>query len=163
MSERIEKLINDYPSMIREQALLANQIKNFRGLSEIDMIESMVFNAPEGERVQTSGVSQKTANVAVSYSTRILEMNQGWVKNLEMEYALITEEILFFQSAIDVLEPKLSELMKDLVIDRMQWDEIIRKHHISKTMVAKRRKKAIKELEYLYEKHNEKITKYLLD
>lgn len=162
MSERIEKLINDYPSMIREQALLSNQIRNFRGLTEIDMIESMVFHTPEGERVQTSGVSQKTANVAVTYSARIREMNQEWVKNLEMEYTLITEEIMFFKTAIEVLEPKLSELMKDLVIDRMQWDEIIRKYHISKTMVAKRRKKAIHELEKLYENHDSRVSQYIL-
>ena len=163
MSERIEKLINDYPSMVREQALLLNQIRNFRGLSEIDMIESMVFHTPEGERVQTSGVSQKTASVGVTYTSRMQEMNQEWIKNLEMEYILISEEILFFRSAIDVLEPKLSELIRALVVERLQWDEIIRKHHISKTMVAKRRKKAIQELECLYDKHNEKISKYLLD
>lgn len=148
--------------MIREQALLSNQIRNFRGLTEIDMIESMVFHTPEGERVQTSGVSQKTANVAVTYSARIREMNQEWVKNLEMEYTLITEEIMFFKTAIEVLEPKLSELMKDLVIDRMQWDEIIRKYHISKTMVAKRRKKAIHELEKLYENHDSRVSQYIL-
>lgn len=163
MSKAIEKIINDYPSMLREQALLANQIRNFKGLTETDMIESMVFHKPEGERVQTSGVSQKTANVAVNYSTRIEEMNQEWIKNLEMEYVLITEEIMFFQSAVEVLEPKLSELMKDLVIERLQWDEIIRKHHISKTMVAKRRKKAIDELEMLYKVYDEKTLKYMIN
>lgn len=162
MSERIEKLINDYPSMIREQALLANQIRHFRGLSEIDMIESMVFHTPEGERVQTSGVSQKTASVAVNYSSRVQEMNQEWLKNLEIEYALITEEIVFFRSAIEVLEPKLSELIKDLVIERLQWDEIIRKYHISKTLVAKRRRIAIHELEKFYKNYENIVLNYIL-
>lgn len=162
MSERIEKLINDYPSMIREQALLSNQIRQFRGLSEIDIIESMVFHTPEGERVQTSGVSQKTASVAVNYSSRVQEMNQEWIKNLEMEYALITEEIMFFQSAVEALEHKLSELMIDLVIERLQWDEITRKYHISRTLVAKRRKKAIVELEKLYVNNDRRIIQFIL-
>lgn len=158
----IEKLMNDYPSMLREQALLANQIRNFKGLSETDIIESMVFQVPEGERVQTSGVSQKTASVAFNYSSKILEMNQDWMKNLEMEYVLITEEILFFQSAIKVLEPKLSELIEDLVIQGLKWEELIRKYHISKTTVAKRRTKAIQELEKLYTMYELKTIEYFL-
>lgn len=151
-----------YHSCFQGSIIFANQIKNFKGLSEIDIIESMVFSTPEGERVQTSGVSQKTANVAVNYSAKIHDINQEWIINLEIEYALITEEIMFFRSAVEVLEPMLSELMKDLVIERMQWDEIIRKNHISKTMVAKRRKKAIQELETLYENHDSRVAQYIL-
>lgn len=162
MSERIEKLINDYPSMIREQALLSNQIRNFRGLTEIDMIESMVFHTPEAERVQTSGVSQKTAIVAVNYSSRIHDINQEWIKNLEMEYALITEEIMFFRSAIMALDTDLSILMNDLVIEKISWDDITKKHHISRTLVAKRRKRAIMELEKLYGTYEHNMMKYVL-
>jgi len=47
--------------------------------------------------------------------------------------------------------------MKELVLGRMQWDELIRKYHTSKTIGAKRRIKAQQELDKLYENYDTRI------
>ena len=57
MSERIEKIIKEYHRMKKERNCLEHQIRNFRGISEKEMIDSMNFHSPEGERVQTSNIS----------------------------------------------------------------------------------------------------------
>lgn len=41
MSVRIEKLIAEYPDMVRDRKCLAYQIAHFRGLSAEEVIESM--------------------------------------------------------------------------------------------------------------------------
>ena len=50
MSERIEKIIKEYHRMKKERNCLEHQIRNFRGISEKEMIDSMNFHSPEGER-----------------------------------------------------------------------------------------------------------------
>ena len=55
MRERIETLIRDYPKNKMELKCLEHQIRNFRGITEEEMVDSMYFTQPEGERVQTSG------------------------------------------------------------------------------------------------------------
>lgn len=65
MSERIEQLIRDYPKMKTEQRCLFHQISDFRGITEQEMIDTMYFSQPEGERVQTSGIANKTASIAL--------------------------------------------------------------------------------------------------
>ena len=51
MSERIEKIIKEYHRMKKERNCLEHQIRNFKGISEKEMIDSMNFHSPEGERV----------------------------------------------------------------------------------------------------------------
>lgn len=51
MSERIEKLIRDYPKLKRQQRCLYYQLVDFHGISEQETIDTMYFSQPEGERV----------------------------------------------------------------------------------------------------------------
>jgi hypothetical protein len=44
----------------------------------------------------------------------------------------------------------------------LTWDDIAYKYHVSRTMVAKYRKKAIKDLESLYSGYEKEIEKYIL-
>lgn len=75
MSERIEQLIRDYPKMKTEQRCLFHQISDFRGITEQEMIDTMYFSQPEGERVQTSGTANKTACIALNYRERMERIN----------------------------------------------------------------------------------------
>lgn len=47
MSERIEKIIKEYHRMKKERNCLEHQIRNFKGISEKEMIDSMNFHSPE--------------------------------------------------------------------------------------------------------------------
>ena len=82
MSARIEKLIAEYPDMVRDRKCLAYQIAHFRGLSAEEVIESMYTPHQEGERVQTSSLSDKTAQIAMNYRDRLNQMNLEWYEHL---------------------------------------------------------------------------------
>ena len=92
MRERIETLIRDYPKNKMELKCLEHQIRNFRGITEEEMIDAMYFTQPEGERVQTSGVSDKTARIAMSYRERMDAINKDWYEHLERQYVALAEE-----------------------------------------------------------------------
>lgn len=163
MSERIEKIMKEYPKMIMERTCLEYQIRNFIGITETDIIDVMSFTKSGGERVQTSSISEKTANIAITYRKKMERINREWQDHLENKYVILLEEIIFLESAIASLSGNLSEVIYDMVMQGLTWDELAYKYHISRTMVAKYRKKAIKELEMLYSIHEREIEEYILN
>lgn len=162
MRERIEALIRDYQKNKMELKCLEHQIRNFRGISENEMIDTMYFTQPEGERVQTSGVSDKTAKIAMSYRERMDAMNEEWYQHLEKQYYALAEEISFFESAVKALPGKMGEIMQDIVFSQASWDELADKHFVGRTTIWRYRQKAIDELVVLYEKHEAEMTAYML-
>ncbi|MGM9775722.1 MAG: hypothetical protein ACI3ZG_02955 [Candidatus Coprenecus sp.] len=162
MRERIEALIRDYQKNKMELKCLEHQIRNFRGISENEMIDTMYFTQPEGERVQTSGVSDKTAKIAMSYRERMDAMNEEWYQHLEKQYFALAEEISFFESAVKALPGKMGEIMQDMIFSQASWDELADKHFVGRTTIWRYRQKAIDELVVLYEKHEAEMTAYML-
>lgn len=162
MSERIEKFIKEFHQMKKERNCLEYQIRSFRGISEKEMIDSMTFHSPEGERVQTSSISNKPASIALNYHERMERINQEWYEHLEKQYLMLDEEIRFFEAALSSLSGYLPEFMTDMVINGCTWDYLCEHYHISRTMVAKNRRKAIRELEKMYEKRDAEMVSYML-
>src|SRR6056297_4155112 len=103
MSERIEKIMKEYPQMIKEKLCLEKQINGFKGITEKDIIDSMNFHQPEGDKVQTSGNSDKTSKIAINFRKQMDRVNEEWIKYLENKYYLICEEIILFESAVGSL------------------------------------------------------------
>jgi hypothetical protein len=162
MSERIEKIMEGYQQIVMERNCLEYQIMNFQGITESEMIESMYFVQPDGERVQISGVSDKTGRIAITYKDRMNRINREWQEHLVKKHAAIFEELLFFESAILSLSGILPDFISDMVINGLIWDDLAAKYHVSRTMVAKYRKKAIRELETLYTIHDKEMEEYIL-
>lgn len=148
--------------MKTELRCLEHQIKNFKGISETEMIESMNFSGPEGERVQTSNISNKPASIALNYHVRMEEINREWYEHLEKRYLMLSEDVRFFEAALTALSGYLPDFMTDMVVHGCTWDYLCEHYHISRTMVAKNRRKAIVELDELYRKHDDEMVSYML-
>ena len=99
MNGRVERIMQEYRQMVMERVCLENQIRNFQGITEEEMIDSLQFSQPDAERVQTSGVSDKTGRIAVSYKGKMDRINKEWQAHLEKKHAVLVEELLFFESA----------------------------------------------------------------
>jgi len=162
MSGRAEKIMQDYQQMVMERICLENQIRNFKGITEEEMIDSLYFPQPDDDRVQTSGISDKTARIAISYREKMDRINKEWQAHLEKKHSVLLEELFFFESAVFSLSGILPDLISDMVVKGLTWDDLADKYHISRTMVAKNRKRAIRELEILYAIHDEEMAEYIL-
>ena len=162
MSGRAERIMQDYQQMVMERVCLENQIRNFKGITEEEMIASLHCLQPDEARVQTSGVSDKTARIAISYREKMDRINKEWQAHLEKKHSVLSEELVFFESAVLSLSGILPAFISDMVIQGLSWDDLAAKYHISRTMVAKNRKKAIRELENLYAIHDKEMAEYML-
>ena len=163
MSTRVEKLISEYPQMVSQKKCLAYQVAHFRGLSPEDVITSMYTAHHEGERVQTSGTSDKTAQIALNYESRMDRLNREWYEHLEKQLLELTDELNFFEGALRALPPNVSQVMWDLVVEGMTWDTVADIHHMSRANVGKLRKRAILELDKLYALRDSTTVAYMLN
>ena len=78
MGSRVEKIMREYRQMLMERSCLENQIRNFQGITENEMIDYLYYSKSNEERVQTSSVSDKTARIAISYQEKMGMINKEW-------------------------------------------------------------------------------------
>lgn len=149
--------------MKKELEVLQFQMSHFKGVEENDLILSMQFSHPEGgERVQTSSISDKTASVAMNYKQRMERENDEWFSFLFSRYRYVSEEVAFFENSVAALPGNLSGVIQDLVMGELTWENIAMKYHVTTAMIAKYKKKALRELEAVYELRDRQTEVYIL-
>ena len=162
MREHVEKLIAEYPKMLRTRSFLKKQIENYVPVTVDDVIDAMTFSQPEGDRVQTSNISDKTCSIALHYRDRVNRMNEeaigGWVK----EYEDLDTEITFLERCIRNLPGDLYDVMTTLVLDGASWDKAERCLYMSRSTIASRRQEALALLTLAYQKRASKIEALIL-
>ena len=160
---RAERMIKEYPNLKRELSVLEFQLSRCEGIDYDTVISSLTFSKPEGERVQTSGVSDVTARAALAYRKVADRMSDEWLSYLAGQYGQIKEELDFFEYAVGQLSGRLPEVVRDMVMEDMTWREMAEKYNVSETMIAKYRKKALAEMKELYRIREKTAGRYLLD
>ena len=100
MNKRLERMLKNYPAMVRERDSIAHQIAHFKGLSAEEVIDSMYTAHSDGERVQTSNLSDKTAQIAMNYQDKMERINREWYEHLEKKYICLSEYITLFEGAL---------------------------------------------------------------
>ena len=73
-----ENLFDKYHQWKKDRITLAFELSRFEGVSTDEVIESMCLSRPQDERVQTSGVSDRTGKTAVYYRKVAESMNDDW-------------------------------------------------------------------------------------
>ena len=162
MSERVEKLLKAYPEMVQKRDCLAYQLAHFKGVSAEEVIASMMTPKADGERVQSSGLSDKTAQIAMTYRDRQDRCNREWYEWLEKQWQILNDEVVFLESAICSLSGRLPKIMYDMVINRMTWNALAEKYYVSQRMIGKYRRNAIRELEQMYAEHDLQEATFML-
>ena len=157
-----ENIFDKYHQWKKERITLAFELSRFEGVSTDDVIESMCLSRPQGERVQESGASDRTAKTAVYYRKVAESMNDDLYDFLFRKYQYVKEEIEFFEYAVSQLSGRMPGVIRDLVICDMQWKAVAAKYAVSEAMLTKYRRKALSELEALYEGRAKHTEDYLL-
>ena len=161
MKEYVEKMIKEYPDMKFERSCLLNQMKSLK-ITEDDVIYSMCFSHPEGERVQTSGLSDKTAKVALSFRDRQRQMEEERYNFLFDKYQHLDEEITFLEETIADIPGEIGEIMSELVIKGDTWENVCFSHCIGTHKLSDMQKQGIKILIRAYQRRESMVASYLL-
>ncbi len=162
MKGYVEKIIKDYPSMVRERERLKKQIQRYEFLSAEELISAMSFSRPDGERVQSSNLSDKTARIAILYEDQLEQMNNEILIPMIERLQQLDQEITLLQSEIKQLPDGLAELMQALVIEEATWDEIEMNFYLSRKIISQNRKRAIEYLVRSYQIRESQMELFLL-
>lgn len=160
---RAEKMFKEYPKMKQELTVLEFKLRDFKGISREDIIESMNFSRPQGERVQENQVSDKTGKIAIHYRQVADRMDEEYFEGLLQRYQYLKEELEFFEFLVSGLNGRLSDFIRDNVMVQMSWAGLMEKYGISYSTVGRYRKKAERELDRLYEFRDKVETEYMLN
>jgi hypothetical protein len=162
MKGYVEKMIKEYPTLVEKRKVLKIQLDNFNGITDEDIITSMCFSHPEGERVQSSDLSDKTAKVAIAYKRRKSRMNDELYSYLFKEYERLDEEITFLEGAIKELPEDLSEVMRAMVLGGLSWEDTEYASCQARSTLSTKRKKAINALVRIYQIRASQMEAFLL-
>lgn len=159
----MDKLYKEYGNWKRDLGILEFELSRFQGVPYDDVIESLCFSNPQGDRVQTSGVSDKTGKAAIIYRQVKNRMDDDWFDYLMERHKSIKEEKEFFEYALRQLSGKLPEMIWDMVAEQMSWQELMVKYNVSHAMIGKYRKKAVDELQVIYDMRSQHAEMYMLN
>jgi hypothetical protein len=162
MSQKVIGLLKKYPEMIQERSLLAGQIKGFQGCTGQEVIEAMNFHTPDGEHVQNSLNTGRIEDIALEYEERLLRINREWLWHLTCQHQELNQEIHFLESALRALPQEQADLMWDLVVNQMTWDQMEAKYRYTRAGISYIRRKAIQTLDRMYFKRDVDTAAYLL-
>lgn len=149
----VDKLLINYHELKRSLGLLEFKIENYEmyRISAERTIEEMTFTSPQGERVANSGVSDKTAKIALNYKSATVDYNEEHLAELEERYKAQKYELDMLERCIFLLKKELSDLITDMVINGMGVDVLSVKYGMSRTSIKRRYKKAVKEIAEMYQ------------
>lgn len=162
MREHVEKLIADYPKMLRTRSSLKKQIESYVPVTVDDVIDAMTFSQPDSERVQTSNITDKTCTVAIHFRDRVNQMNEEAIGALVREYDYLDSEIVFLEQCIQNLPDDLCDVMSTLVLEGTNWIEAEMYLYMSRKAIASRRREAIRLLTLEYQKRASMIEAEML-
>lgn len=162
MKEYVKKMISEYPQMVRERAHLKKQIESQEFLSVDELICAMSFSHPDGERVQSSDLSDKTARIALEYREKLDKINNELVVPMQKRYSALDKDISFLENSIEELPENMNTVMHELVIEGFTWKEVAANLYISTTKLHKLRSSAIEYLVRIYQKRESQIARELL-
>ena len=152
MKGYVNKLIEDYPQMVRERKHLEQQIKRCEFLSADELIGAMCFSHANGERVQNSELSDRTAQVAICYQEKLERINEELLVPMKKRYEALNDEIVFLEEAIGKLPEELSQIMQALVLQGITWDELEFSSCMNRRTISQYRKRGIDCLVREYQK-----------
>lgn len=158
----VEKLFKEYDKWKKDMKFLEFELSRFQGVPYDDVIESLCFSNPQEERVQNSGIFDKTGKTALIYRQVKERMDDEWFEFLLERYQSLKEQPDFFEYAVEQLSGRLPEVIRDMVMEKMTWRELAYKYDVSETMIAKYRKKAISELTVVYQLREQTAGEYYL-
>lgn len=158
----VEKLFKDYDKWKKDMKFLEFELSRFQGVPYDDVIESLCFSNPQEDRVQNSSISDKTGKTALIYRQVKERMDDEWFEFLLERYQSLKEQTDFFEYAVEQLSGRLPEVIRDMVMEKMSWQELMIKYRVSHAMIGKYRKKALEELQMIYTLRNQHSDNYML-
>ncbi|GAB6157876.1 hypothetical protein JCM39194_10760 [Desulfotomaculum varum] len=144
--EYVEYLLKNYNRIKKDIEYLKFELEHLQNITEDETIEALCFKQPEGEKVDTGGISDKTARIALIFRQYMRRMNNNARVEIVKEIRAAEFEIMRLELCVDRLDRKVRDVIKDLYFNEMTWSKICDKYVISERTLNRYRKIAVDEI-----------------
>lgn len=149
--EYVEYLLKNYHQIKKEIEQLILLLESPMYDSEEETIEGLTFTAPQGERVSTSAISDKTSKIALVYKEVNAKQKTAGRKDIEKIIKTNQFELIKLENAIGCLDKTLQEVIQKIYIDKIRRTDICKTLFISTNTLNRYRKKGINEIVEIFQ------------
>jgi DNA-directed RNA polymerase specialized sigma24 family protein len=149
----VAEMLGNYHELKRTLGILEFKIENYEmyRISKERTIEEMTYATPRGERVTTSGISDKTARIALKYESVTEANNDEHLEYLENVYKAKRFELEMLDRSIALLPKEQSEIVVDFAINGISQRDLSVKYNMSRSTIARQYESALVEIEKTYQ------------
>jgi hypothetical protein len=148
--EYVEYLLKNYYQIKREIEQLVLILESPIYDSEEETIEALTFSAPQGERVSTSVISDKTSKIALVYREVNENQKTAGRKDVEKMIKVNNFELIKLENSIASLDKNLQEVINGIYIQKARRVDMCRSLYISENTLNRYRKKGIDEIAMIF-------------
>ena len=148
--DKVEYIAKNYRDMKMKLHLVQEKLLNYRPISENSVIQSLVFEKSEHEKVKKSKHHGRSELISLSFREKQEQENQEYLSSLLNTYYCLKMDLYYFEFVMELIPEDLKPLSKDLIYLGKSWTELEEIYEISHSTLAYRRRKILKQLRKCY-------------
>lgn len=148
--DKVEYIAKNYRDMKMKLHLVQEKLLNYRPISENSVIQSLVFEKSEHEKVKKSKNHGRSELISLSFREKQEQENQEYLSSLLNTYYCLKMDLYYFEFVMELIPEDLKPLSKDLIYFGKSWTELEEIYEISHSTLAYRRRKILKQLRKCY-------------
>lgn len=150
MKKYVLELLVNYNSMKQEIEALQYELNNFSTESENETIEAMIFSSPDGERVNSSRISNNTPEIALTYTQRNEKLKENTMREIigRLRCLRATTDRLDFY--MEKLEAHQASILQAYYFEGYTWQELQDLRGVTEKTLRKYRDDGVKALAQKY-------------
>lgn len=146
-TDYIEYLLKNYHSIANDLEQMKIELEHYEIESVDETIEGMSLTGGGGTVGKGGGsLRDDTARVAMIFRNVNKRINMENKKRLEKQIASGEIELKKLRAAIECLPEDTKNVIEDLYIKRLKWDQVAMRRYISNNTINRHRKKGIEEI-----------------
>lgn len=149
--EYVEYLLKNYHQVKREIEQLTLLLESPMYDSEEETIEELTFSTPQGERVSTSEISDKTSRIALIYKEVNEKQKTAGRRDVEKMIKVNQFELIKLENSIASLDKNLQEVINGIYIEKKKRADICKILFVSENTLNRYRKKGIDEITIIFQ------------
>jgi len=148
--ESIVRLLENYPTMQRQIALLRYEMEHPAHISPSELIGAMSFAKGDGLGTSSGHISDKTLYIAMNYQQKAELLNCEAINDVSKRLMELEQTVDRLHYYLSLLDEKKKTVLHLYYIEHKPWETICQEMSASSKTLRKIREAAIDELTDMY-------------
>ncbi len=148
--ENIVNLLENYPTMQRQIALLRYELEHPAHITPNELIGAMSFAKGDGLGTSSGHISDKTLYIAMNYQQKAELLNCEAINEVSKRLMELEQTIDRLHYYLSLLEEKKQTVLRLYYIEHKPWEAVCQEMTASSKTIRRLRETAINELTNMY-------------